>query len=226
MLAFLGFGLVTAVHSASATKRAEAPRKERLISLIQDRRSKMTGLDKSIRELRSQIAAEQAKFTKRDSADATAGRAERLTAAQAGASAVSGEALRVKLSDADSVPTDAKDPSAYKISDSDLQMVVNALWSAGAEAIAINGNRLVATTSIRAAGETVVVNFRPLSPPYRVDAIGANARAFSDSDIARQMHSWHTSFGLGYSTRHLSKVTLPPFAGRTGIDVASPAGAA
>ena len=131
----------------------------------------------------------------------------------------------MKLSDAGSIPADAKDPSAYNISDSDLQMVVNALWSAGAEAIAVNGNRLVATSSIRAAGETVVVNFRPLSPPYKVEAVGANERRFADSDIATRMRSWHSSFDLGFSTSRVDKLTIAPFAGRVGIDVAQPEGA-
>ena len=225
MLALLGFGLVTAVHSARASKVAEAPRKQRLISLIESRRSQMSDLDKAVRDLRSQVARAQSTSNQRGRASASVSRDERMVAAQAGALAVTGSGLRVKLSDADTIPVDAQDAAAYKISDSDLQLVVNALWSAGAEAIALNGNRLVATTSIRAAGETVVVNFRPLTPPYRVDAIGADAAKFSASDIAVRMRRWHTSFGLGFSTSHLNKVTVAPYAGRVGIDVATPAGA-
>lgn len=204
---------------------AEAPRKQRLISLIQNRRSEMSDLDKAVRALRTQVARAQSTSSQRGRASAGVSRDERLVAAQAGALAVTGSGVRVKLSDAGSIPADAQDASAYKISDSDLQLAVNALWAAGAEAIALNGNRVVATTSIRAAGETVVVNFRPLTPPYRLEAIGADARKFSASDIAVRMRRWHTSFGLGFSTSSVAKLTIAPYAGRVGIDVATPAGA-
>ena len=224
VLALLGFGLVTAAQSASATKVAEAPRKERLISLIQQRRSQMGDLDKAVRELRSQLAQEQAKRNRSDRAAAASTAAEQAVAAQAGALAITGSGLRVKASDSSSIPADAEEASAYRISDVDLQLLVNALWQAGAEAIALNGNRIVATSSIRAAGETIVVNFRPLSPPYRIEAIGADQKVFNDSDIATRMRKWHTLFGLGFSTSRASKLTVPPYAGRVGIDVATPAG--
>ena len=54
----------------------------------------------------------------------------------------------------------------------DLQNVANALWAAGAEAIAINGQRLTATSTIRAAGNAILVDFRPVTSPYEVSAIG------------------------------------------------------
>ena len=220
----LGFGLVTAAQSAAKTKVAEAPRKERLISLIQERRSQMGDLDKAVRELRGQLAEEQGKRNRSSKAAADAARAQEAIAAQAGALAITGSGLRVKASDSSSVPADAEEASAYRISDVDLQLLVNALWEAGAEAVALNGNRIVATTSIRAAGETIVVNFRPLSPPYRLEAIGADQNRFNDSDIATRMRRWRTLFGLGFSTSRVSKLTVPPYAGRVGIDVATPVG--
>ena len=59
-----------------------------------------------------------------------------------------------------------------RVLDVDLQSVVNALWAAGAEAIAINGQRLTATSTIRAAGDAVLVDYRPVTSPYEVAAIG------------------------------------------------------
>lgn len=185
----------------------------------------MKVLDKAVRNLRAQLAGEQRQRNSQGNAAADAARSEARLAAQAGASAVTGAGVRVKASDSKTTPAETREASAYRISDTDLQLLVNALWSAGAEAVAINGNRIVATTSIRAAGETIVVNFRPLSPPYRLDAIGADARAFSRSDIATRMRRWHTLFGLGFSTRDVSSLTVPAYAGRVGIDVATPGGA-
>lgn len=216
---------MTAAQAASATRVAEAPAKERLISLIQQRRTQVGEFDKAVRKLRGDVSKLQGSQNRLSNANALAAEAEQKLAAQAGAVAIKGSALRVKVSDSTSIPGDVRDAEAYRISDIDLQLLVNALWSAGAEAIALNGNRIVATSSIRGAGETIVVNFRPLSPPYRLDAIGADAKAFSQSEIATRMRRWHTLFGLGFSTRHLDTVTVAPYAGRVGIDVATPAAA-
>lgn len=222
VLALLGFGLVTAAQAATATRKAEAPRKQRLISLIEQRRSQMDDLDKAVQELRRQLSAAQSGQSRADKAVSESARIRAELAAQAGTSAVQGAGLRVKVSDSDAVPDDAQEASAYRITDADLQRLVNALWAAGAEAVAINGNRVVATTSIRAAGETIVVNFRPLNPPYRLDAIGADATLFADSDIATRMRRWRTLFGLGFSASRVDNVTVPPYAGRVGIEVATP----
>lgn len=222
ILAVLGFLLVTAAQSATATRKAEAPRKARLISLIEQRRDQMSDLDKAVRQLRSEVKDAESLRNMSNKAAAAASRGEAMLAAQAGAATLRGSGLRVKVSDSNSVPADVADASAYRISDTDLQLLVNALWAAGAEAIAINGNRVVATTSVRAAGETIVVNFRPLSPPYRLEAIGADRERFARSEIATRMRRWHTLFGLGFSTRSVDELTIGGFAGRVGIDVATP----
>ncbi len=225
VLALLGFLLVTAARTASATRVAEAPRKERLISLIQERRSQINDLDGAVRDLRGQLRKEESARNRDDRASTTRARDAAVLAAQAGASTVKGPGLRVKLHDAESIPVDVQEAGAYRISDVDLQLLVNALWASGAEAVALNGNRIVATTSIRAAGETVVVNFRPLSPPYRLEAVGAQGERFAQTDIARRMRRWRTLFGLGFSTAQVDKLTVEPFTGRTGIDVANPGSA-
>ena len=222
VLALLGFGIVTAARSATLTRTTEQPRKERLISLIQQRRSQIGDLDKAVGQLRGQLSDEQRRVSQSSHSAAATSRAQSALAAQAGTSAVKGAGLRVKVSDADSIPDDASDSEAYRISDLDLQRLVNALWSAGAEAVAVNGNRVVATTSIRQAGETIVVNFRPLSPPYHLDAIGADSSRFAATDIAGRMRHWHTQFGLGFSTQRMDSLTIPAFAGRVGIEVATP----
>ena len=66
----------------------------------------------------------------------------------------------------------AFDASRYTIHDYDLQMVVNELIASGAEAIAINGQRVVARTAIRCIGPTILVNSVPVVPPFEIVAIG------------------------------------------------------
>lgn len=96
----------------------------------------------------------------------------------AAAVAVTGPGLQVTLADAK--PTTDSDPvgggtranSGGVVRDSDVQLVVNALWAAGAEAISINGQRLGPTSTVRTAGEAILVDFQPVSSPYQVSAIG------------------------------------------------------
>ena len=102
--------------------------------------------------------------------------------------------------------------------------MVNALFAAGAEAVAINDNRIVATTPIRAAGGTIVVNFRPLPPPYRVVGIGAAKDRFADSEIARRFRQWSKQFGLGFNISESKSATVPAYTGRVAIDDATPGG--
>ncbi len=82
----------------------------------------------------------------------------------------------------------------------------------------------MATTAIRSAGDTLVVNFRPLRPPYRIDAIGADLARFEESEIAERFRQWTKLFGLTFSARRSTNLTVPAFAGRVAIATALPAG--
>jgi uncharacterized protein YlxW (UPF0749 family) len=84
-----------------------------------------------------------------------------------GAAAVTGPGVRI-------VVDDNPDASSGRqaVLDKDLQVLVNGLWTAGAEAVSINGQRVTNLTSIRVAGEAITVNLRSLSRPYTVNALG------------------------------------------------------
>jgi uncharacterized protein YlxW (UPF0749 family) len=223
VLAVTGFLLLTAVSSARTTKRAEAPRKAELIDLIESRRDQVVKLDQDVRQLRGEVADAERRAARSSKLGAAANRDLADLAGKAGTTALHGPGLEVKLDDSDRSPPSPDEAGAYRIHDSDLQLVVNGLFGAGAEAVAINGNRVVVTTPIRAAGDTIVVNFRPLSPPYRVTAIGADQRQFDASEIASRFRRWTGLFGLGFTIRHVDDITVPAYTGRVRITTASPA---
>ncbi len=86
---------------------------------------------------------------------------------------VTGPGVVVTLNDSQALPdVPVSDPSSYILHDSDLRTIVNELCAAGAEAISINGERLVATSEIRCVGPTVIVNGNKYAPPYEIKAIG------------------------------------------------------
>ena len=88
-----------------------------------------------------------------------------------GAAAVTGPGLKIVVDDG-AAQSQGGGTGSNQILDVDLQVLVNGLWAAGAEAIQINGQRITALTAIREAGQAITVNYRSLSPPYEVDAIG------------------------------------------------------
>lgn len=90
-----------------------------------------------------------------------------------GLSSVKGEGIKIEISDAAKTDSlDSTDIELARVYDSDIQLLVNALWASGAESIAINNARLTSTSAIRSAGDAILVNYRPLLPPFVISAIG------------------------------------------------------
>lgn len=131
----------------------------------------------------------------------------------AGLTAVQGPGLLVTLTDAPA-PEDGGD-NLGRILDRDIQSVVNELWAAGAEAVAIDGQRLGPTTSIRSAGQAILVDFRPITNPYLIEAIGP-AGMFDrllESSAGRTLVSYASAFGLGLDVRPQEQIELLPGTG-------------
>ena len=151
-----------------------------------------------------------------------AGRAltERLTALglASGTAPVRGPGIVVTLRDA----PDENDPAAAPgrpgtapdglVQDRDLQDVVNGLWATGAEAISVNGQRLTARTAIRNAGEAILVDFRPLSGPYEITALGDPEKLeleFLDGPSGRRLQTFQSLYGIVFDVRRAESLSLP-----------------
>ncbi len=91
---------------------------------------------------------------------------------------------------------DAEAGSLNRVLDRDLQDIVNVLWRSGATGVAVNDQRLTATTAIRAAGEAILVNYQPLTRPYRVYAVGTSTSGTGDSGLERLLDGLSTDYGL------------------------------
>ncbi|MEE8162970.1 MAG: DUF881 domain-containing protein [Anaerolineae bacterium] len=142
----------------------------------------------------------------------------------AGLLAVEGPGVQVTLDDSSiqSVPATA-DSGAYLIHEYDLRDVVNLLWMAGSEAIAVNDERIVATTSIYCVGSTVMVNDTRLSPPYLIQAIG---NPVSQEDILRnpaylkEVKRKAELYGVQFKVNRMRMLSLPAYKGGFPIDYA------
>ena len=133
-------------------------------------------------------------------------------------SAVSGPGLRVILGNA--APSADSDPVGGSqevsgpgvVQDGDLQLVVNALWASGAEAISINGQRLAATTPIRQAGKAILVDSRPVTSPYEVSAIGdpdSLANRFVLPPEASTVAELTADYGVVFNYAEVDDLDLP-----------------
>lgn len=151
-----------------------------LIEQIQRRQTSADARADQVRGLQEEVATAQAVALERD----RSGQGERLARLEtaAGGSPVQGPGVVLTLDDAESSDDSGStegDPRAStddngRVQSRDVQLVVNGLWAAGAEAIAINGQRLTSLSAIRFAGEAILVNYRPLVRPYEIAAIGGS----------------------------------------------------
>lgn len=127
-----------------------------------------------------------------------------------GAAAVEGPGLVFELTDG---PGDAESlDSEERVQDVDLQVLVNGLWAAGAEAVAVNGVRLSDLSPIRSAGQAIWVGLVPLASPYRVEAIGdvrAMQTAFARSTAAGHVASLSANYQIAVTTRAAQDLVLP-----------------
>lgn len=130
-----------------------------------------------------------------------------------GQTEVAGDGVTVTIDDALIDPLQGDETPPGQVIDRDLQMIVNGLWQAGATDIAINGRRLTPTTAIRAAGEAILVNYRPMSPPYVVSAIGPNADQlagrFRDNPAGLLLEELETQYGVIWELQTVGEITLP-----------------
>jgi len=220
VLALVGFLTLVASSGVKQAKRTGEPRRAGLVKLIHTRQGEVDSLGKELVQLRSEVAAARRRLSATSADDA-----RRLHEVQvwAGTTPMSGPGLEVRLSESRRETKADADRESLSVHDVDLQLVVNALWAAGGEALAVNGQRLAATSPIRAAGETITVNFRPLVPPYRIEAIGADKGQFERSEVAQRFRRWVTDYGLGFSVKKKSKLVVPAYAGTLQLSSARPA---
>jgi uncharacterized protein YlxW (UPF0749 family) len=209
-IAAIGFLLVVAYQHVLADEPERARARAGLVSEINSRQTDTDALRRQADQLRQTVAQE------RDAAlDDTA--AARLHALEAttGLAQVRGGGVVVKVADAkrsvDAVTGQGSNADLGRVLDRDLQQIANALWRAGAEAVSINGQRLISTSTIRAAGSAILVDFRPVSGPYEVTAIGPDnlESQFNNSKTARTFHQLVDQFGMSFSVRHKGDLTIP-----------------
>ena len=216
-----GAGLVAAnLTSAGSDLR---PAGGDIASVLQDR--SRTAAERQDRVARLQAEVEEL-TGELDSAELDAIRARNAElAVPAGFTEVTGPGVRIVMTDAPrSSDASGIDPNLLVVHQQDLQAVVNALWAGGAEAITLQGKRLISTTGIKCVGNTVVLDGVPYSPPYDIRAVGdpflLTTALDASSEVATYV-DYAERYGLGHDRDIVDQHTLPAYTGFRGLDHAS-----
>ena len=130
-----------------------------------------------------------------------------------GLTAVEGPGVRVVLDDSDLSTAPSGNVNDLVIHSQDVQAAVNALWRSGAEAVAINGERLVGTSAVLCVGNTLLLNGTVHSPPYTIDAVGAASSRFETDQLVRRLHSDASTFRLKFSVDDVGSLVVPAYTG-------------
>lgn len=198
-------GLVVTVGAAQARVAAPVVAKERqeLIDRIDKETAAADELEGTVDKLRDDVNARQRQALRHTGGNPQAD----LVSMLAGASEVYGPGMRLVVDDAKEAGTggggNPRGASGFsdtgRVRDRDMQRVVNGLWQSGAEAVSINGQRLTALSAIRAAGDAILVDNKPLVPPYTVLAVGDGkglSARFQDSLDGLYLQALKDNYGI------------------------------
>lgn len=230
----VALGLLTGTAVAQVRQRAESSTGLRgeLVEKVRERTAETDALVTEADRLRVDVDATRTEALGAGAAGQAA--AERVAdlALAAGSVPVVGPGIVVTVDDAPTDP-DALPPARLRggtsgparVLDRDLQDVVNGVWAAGAEAVSVNGIRLTALTAIRSAGEAILVDFRPLSPPYEIEAIGDPGElevGFLDGPSGRRFTTYTSLYGLRLDVERADELELAG-SGEPDLRMATPA---
>lgn len=142
----------------------------------------------------------------------------------AGLTEVRGPGITVTMDDSKRPRQKGEDPNAFLIHDDDVLKVINELFAAGAEAIAINGQRLVSNSEVRCAGPTISINRTMTAPPLTIVAIGDPTTLESALKLRGGVIDSLALWGIEVKVKKENEVTVPAYRGSLDFQYAKPVG--
>ncbi len=220
-------GLMVVVSAVNARGTDLRPgRNTDLVSLVQSQSRRNADLVREVSEVRARVD----EIAVSEGTDPALQSELERTSAAAAFTAVSGPAVLVTLDDApETVAADGVDADLLVVHQQDIQAVVNALWTGGAEAMTIQGQRVISTTGVKCVGNTVVLHGIPYAPPYVVSALGDPNRlraALAGSPSIQIYQQYVAAYGLVYREQALDRADFPAHQGSLELQHARPPGSA
>nr|AGZ94210.1 hypothetical protein [Streptomyces sp. MMG1121] len=228
VFALAGLIFFTSFNTAKGTDIRQDGSLLKLSDLIQQRSRKNKDLDESNATLREGVES----LAKSDGGTSKAqDRKLGGLESSAGTRPLSGHGVTVTLNDAPPNATaklpgyPAPQPDYLVIHQQDLQAVVNALWQGGATGIKVMDQRLISTSAVRCVGNTLILQGRVYSPPYKITAVGDPGKlqqALAASKAIQTYMVYVNVYGLGWKVTDDGAVTLPGYSGTVDLHYAKP----
>jgi uncharacterized protein YlxW (UPF0749 family) len=214
--ALVGFLLMTArLNPLPGRVGVRAPERERMAALIRVEQGRSAELRVTADGLRRQVAGFQ-----KARGEGGAGPSTELTTMRErmGLVAAEGPGLVVTLDDSSERQSPSGNLNDLVIHSQDVQAVANGLWAAGAEALAVNGQRVVPTSAILCVGNTLLINGTVHSPPFRFTAVGAGLHnAFMSDPLVARFAEDADRFKLGFKVEDKDRVGVPAYTGTSKV---------
>lgn len=224
-LAVGGFVAVTQVRTEQAIRqhlRVPSTRLAELAILLQKQERYRASLEVELGVLRTQLAALAREAAAGQSSLARLNRELRTLRTQAGFVALEGPGVLIEMRDSPRPIQQGDDPNKTILHYTDIHAVINDLWAAGAEAVAVNGERIITRTGINCVGTTILCNTKRIAPPYTITAIGDPSlllahlgRPGSPVEILR-------AFEFPVRMQTAEHVTVPAYKGISRFSIARP----
>jgi uncharacterized protein YlxW (UPF0749 family) len=213
----LGLFLAAQLQSTPIRLGASNEAKTETASITIERlEQEQADLKRSIGDLRARLAKSQQTQASQQSAVKQMSDELERQKVLAGLVGLTGRGVRVVLDDSATTKIPAKDdPSLYIVHEYQVRDVINLLWLSGAEAVSINGERVVASTSVYCVGSTILVNDTRLSPPFEILAVGDPGQlesALNDPNNLRSVRPRMKSYGLQFAVSQRD-VAVPAYNG-------------
>jgi uncharacterized protein YlxW (UPF0749 family) len=145
--------------------------------------------------------------------------------ASGGLTPLSGDGVAIQLDDARNVSVSSRDVDRSICHATDLTDILNTAWKGGAQALAVNEERIVSSSSVYCVGSTIMVNGTLMSPPFNINAIGpqnALLGAFDDPNQLQDIKQRRDVQGLGFRVTRASAIHVPAFSGALNVRFAEP----
>lgn len=222
VVGFLLAAQLRGVQLAGAADATNASRLETLQSLYNDVVEERDGLTEQVGQLQSELELYRQQAASGDEGSEALKTELEQMEITAGLTDVEGPGVTVVLEDSTQANVTG-DEADYLIHDNDILSVINELRSAGAEAISLNGERIVSTSEVRCTGAVVTVNGRRYAAPYVIFAIGDPDTLYSALTMRNGVVDILSQWGITVRVTASDQLLIPAYSGTVDYQYAKPA---
>ncbi len=226
LVLLIGAGLLIISEHSSGGTDLRPGRYSDLASLVANESRQVKAQQQQVAELSAEV--DRLTESVQDAESEQIRRQARAVSDDAGLVAETGEGVTVILSDApgDDINAATVDLNRFVVHQQDIQSVVNALWSGGAQAVTVQGQRIISTTGIKCEGNSVTLQGVPYPQPYVISGIGDQKALLAALEMDATLEGYRADaadpeIGIGWDLSTQSVLTAPAYDGLLDLSYAT-----